>query len=615
MKKLAWIYKLLLLCCLFADVSLEAFTCPPFVTISGITSEEPYIGIDDAGNATAIWRQFDGVNTNIQTAMQPKGGVWSMPVTISSAIGNNVNAYPQIAVDPAGDAVAIWAEINAGTSTVRGSMLPFGGSWTTPVDISAPTTVPSQVPKLAINSSGYVVAVWIRNNGTHAITQSSSLQFGGSWSAPVDISSASIDTFSPQVGIDAAGNAVAVWLDVTTQTIQTASLPFGGSWTAPINLSATGGSGEPQIAMNPAGYAVATWTRFNGSFFAIQASTLQFGGSWSAPLEISTPGSGALASAVAVDLAGNAIALWSQVVGFDIIVQSSYLPFGSSWSSPPLDVSPTGALSFDVRVAFDAAGNAYAVWDRDNGSDIVIQTSMLPFGGTSWFSPPCQLSVSGENTIFPQIAVDPTGYAVVDWTNLTLNVIQSSALIPPPTVTKVRPHCGPKQGGNRVIIKGDNFINVTAVTFGSTNASFTVISPTRIVAIAPPGHGSVDVTVTTLQGTSPITVDDHYTYCSCCKPKPPAPPKHFKGVIVKKCHRHDSRECLFKAQWEGSPSEGVIFYRIYKNGKVIKQVRATSRYCFKIELCNCCVPQFAIAAVDSSHQESKHVELKIEFDR
>ena len=42
--------------------------------------------------------------------------------------------------------------------------------------------------------------------------------------------------------------------------------------------------------------------------------------------------------------------------------------------------------------------------------------------------------------------------------------------------------------------------------------SFIVNSPTHS-AIVPPGSlGTVDVTVTTLAGTSPITVNDQYTY-------------------------------------------------------------------------------------------------------
>lgn len=433
-KFIARAYWICLLFCFFSNTRIEAVICGSPVTISSPIGDQAQVGISATGNAIAIWSEFDGANTNIQYATLPKGGTWSAPINISTFAGSNPGSNPtapQIAVDPAGNAVAIWVEAPGATSTVRSSQLSSGGTWTAPVDVSVPTTttISGQTPQIAINSSDYVVAVWQRSNGVNNITQAATLQFGGSWSAPVDISTPLQDSAVPQVAIDGSGNAVAVWLNVTTLTIQGATLPFGGSWTSPVNISAVGGSGEPMVAMNPSGYAVATWERFNGSFFAAQASTMQFGGSWTTPIEISTPGSNAIASDVAVDLNGNAVAAWSQSLGLSIVIQSAYLPFGGTWSAPA-DLSAMGALSFDVNIAFDAFGNAFAVWDRDNGTDVVIQAAELPFGG-SWISL-CDLSTAGEGTIFPKIAVDPNGYAVVVWNNTTLQVVQSAQLISPP---------------------------------------------------------------------------------------------------------------------------------------------------------------------------------------
>lgn len=508
---------LCLLVCFFSTNSLEAIWSPPD-TISSPASDEAQIGIDAAGNAIAIWREYDGTYTNIHSSILPKGGSWSSPVIISSAIGSNLQSYPQIAVDQTGNAVAVWEELNGSNSTVKAATLPFGGTWSSPIAISLPSTNSGQVPQIAINSSGYAVAVWQRHNGSYNITQASTFQFGGNWSTPVDVSSTLIDTYVPQIAVDNSGNAVAVWLNVTDQSIQSACLPYGGSWSYPINLSATGGSGEPQVAMNPSGYAVATWERFNGSYFAIQASTLQFGDSWSTPFDISTSGSDAFQSEVAIDLNGNIVVAWDQVSGNDILIQAAYLPFEGSWSIPAT-LSPTGAFSFDPAVAFDASGNAFAVWDRDNGYDVVIQAAILPFGGT--WSAPSDLSAYGQSTIFPRIAVDPTGYAVVDWTNNTLSVVQSTEWVPAPIVTNVTPNFGSTSGGDSITITGTNFINVTAVNFGSTWASFAVISPTEIIAISPPGSaGTVDITISTTAGTSSITPNDQYTYQSPSFPPP-----------------------------------------------------------------------------------------------
>jgi heme-binding NEAT domain protein len=56
---------------------------------------------------------------------------------------------------------------------------------------------------------------------------------------------------------------------------------------------------------------------------------------------------------------------------------------------------------------------------------------------------------------------------------------------------------------------------VTAVRFGSTLASFSIVnSATSITAVSPNGTGTVDVTVTTAGGTSATSAADQFTYFS-----------------------------------------------------------------------------------------------------
>jgi hypothetical protein len=88
-----------------------------------------------------------------------------------------------------------------------------------------------------------------------------------------------------------------------------------------------------------------------------------------------------------------------------------------------------------------------------------------------------------------------------------------TALGSPPTVTNVVPATGPVAGGIEVRIGGNDLEGATAVDFGSTPAEFVVRSNSRIEAIAPPGsEGTVDVRVTTPEGTSEITRADHFSY-------------------------------------------------------------------------------------------------------
>jgi hypothetical protein len=84
----------------------------------------------------------------------------------------------------------------------------------------------------------------------------------------------------------------------------------------------------------------------------------------------------------------------------------------------------------------------------------------------------------------------------------------------PPTVRKLSPKKGPAAGGTEVTITGTNFKEVTAVKFGSKEAiGFSVKSLDKLTATAPEGTtGTVDVRVTTANGTSAITSHDHFRY-------------------------------------------------------------------------------------------------------
>jgi hypothetical protein len=89
---------------------------------------------------------------------------------------------------------------------------------------------------------------------------------------------------------------------------------------------------------------------------------------------------------------------------------------------------------------------------------------------------------------------------------------------PIPVVTAVSPNSGP--AGTQVTITGENFDGASSVNFGGTPAaSFTLDSSTQITAIAPPGSGTVDVTVTAGGGTSQVTTADQFIYSG----SPPLP--------------------------------------------------------------------------------------------
>lgn len=131
---------------------------------------------------------------------------------------------------------------------------------------------------------------------------------------------------------------------------------------------------------------------------------------------------------------------------------------------------------------------------------------------------------------------------------------------PAPTVTSVQPRSGTFKGGTKVKIGGTDFASVSAVSFGTVPAKFTVDSEGRITATAPrvPKPRKVDITVTTIAGTSVVGKTDLYSFAACLVPNLKA--KSLKAAKKK----------LKKAGCKvGKVTKGAGV--TVKSGKVIKQ--------------------------------------------
>jgi hypothetical protein len=139
-------------------------------------------------------------------------------------------------------------------------------------------------------------------------------------------------------------------------------------------------------------------------------------------------------------------------------------------------------------------------------------TTGVQFGSTNATS----FTVDSANSL---TAVSPPGAGAVDVTATTAegpsptSPADQFSYVPAPIVTGVSPSDGPEGGGTNVSISGTDLSGATAVKFGTTDASsFTVQSSSSITAIAPSGTGDVDVTVTTLGGTSSTGPADEFDY-------------------------------------------------------------------------------------------------------
>jgi hypothetical protein len=167
------------------------------------------------------------------------------------------------------------------------------------------------------------------------------------------------------------------------------------------------------VAANAKGRALVAWhfsERFSDSVHVAE----RFGGigGWHPSHQLSAPFANAHFPRVAIDDAGNAVVVWTLTRSeFDEVVQASIrLGPRGAWS-PPEQISPTGQWSELGEIGFDNQGNLTAVWA--NITLHVVQSAVYSTTSQTWSE--TQTISTGEMRSGPRLAVAPSGRAVVAW--------------------------------------------------------------------------------------------------------------------------------------------------------------------------------------------------------
>jgi hypothetical protein len=185
---------------------------------------------------------------------------------------------------------------------------------------------------------------------------------------------------------------------------------------SPVNLSDPGQDGfEPQVAEDASGNSLFVWTRSDGTNTRIQARMRAPDGTLAATQTISDPGQDASGPQVAFDPSGNAIAVWDRSDGSKTRVQAAFQPAGGSFGTPQT-LSAAGQNATNPQISIDQSGNAVAIWERSDGTNLRVETSIRPAGGS--FGAVTILSVSGQDAYEPQVAAGPSvdANAAAVWT-------------------------------------------------------------------------------------------------------------------------------------------------------------------------------------------------------
>ena len=174
---------------------------------------------------------------------------------------------------------------------------------------------------------------------------------------------------------------------------------------------------EPEVAVDPDGDAVYTWTNDQPTFDQIQARARAAAGALSPTQDISPQSMAADSSAVAVDDSGDAIISWGDApAGIEgIQTRASIVAAGALGPVQPVSPPANAVLSRNEQgaLAVDADGDALYTWQVSDGTNRRVQARARSAAGV--LGRVRTLSAAGQDAREAQIAAAPDGDAVFTW--------------------------------------------------------------------------------------------------------------------------------------------------------------------------------------------------------
>jgi hypothetical protein len=172
--------------------------------------------------------------------------------------------------------------------------------------------------------------------------------------------------------------------------------------------------------------------------------------------------------------------------------------------------SPTGApivTGLSAASGLDYGGTSVTI----TGAGFTGATAVT-FGGTA-----VPFTVNSDTSITTE---SPPGSGTVPLTVTTpggntpaTNFDLFTFVVPTPVIDSISPAIGTIAGGSTVTIDGSGLSGATGVTFGSTAASFHVLSDTQMTATSPPNaSGNHNISVISAGGTSANSSADVFNY-------------------------------------------------------------------------------------------------------
>jgi hypothetical protein len=534
-----------------ATSSADAFTYEAVPTVTAVVptagptgggTSVTITGTGFAAGATVAFGTVGATSVTVTsatsiTATAPAGSAGTVNVTVTTLGGTSAtssaddftyDAGPSVtALSPdAGPTAGGTAVTISGTGFVPGTTVKFGTVAATAVTVTSATSITATAPA---GSQASVDVTVTTPGGTSATNSADEFTYEA---AP------QVASVSPDVGPISGGTVVDIQ---GYQFVPGSTVNFG-------TVAATDVSVDPYdliTATSPPGSGTVdvTVSSPGGTSLTSTADIFTYGGPTLTSVDINYGTAGSM------DLLYGTGFTQGATVAFGSTSVASLEVFSSTEIEVTVPAAPAGSIApITVTTAYGASATSPATtYFYEDDLPVPTVTSVSPnfgpvSGGTmvtltgSGFAAGDVLAFGAQAVSYSLVSstemeVDTPAFAAVTvYVEIVTTQGESSPFLPnssdlancftfgAPTVTGVSPTFGPVGGGMSVTIAGQGFGGTSgsgiSVEFGGVAAtSIEAIGPTQITATAPAGSaGTVNVTVTSPEGTSPTSSADDFTY-------------------------------------------------------------------------------------------------------
>ncbi|HUW13528.1 MAG TPA: hypothetical protein VM537_27645, partial [Anaerolineae bacterium] len=139
----------------------------------------PEVDLDDWGQVYSLWA--DETQEQVFFATRPAGGPCSGNVAVRDVAGSGASTA-RMATDRAGNAHAVWVDLRNGNSDIYGAFRPAGGPWSSNVRVNDDATAQGQAaPEVMVDAAGNAFAVWLDAREQTAAIYGATRYLGWGW--------------------------------------------------------------------------------------------------------------------------------------------------------------------------------------------------------------------------------------------------------------------------------------------------------------------------------------------------------------------------------------------------------------------------------------------------